>query len=44
MTRNRDLLADRDSLSTLNILEAIDSEHLLGHSIRDPISWRPWRP
>lgn len=39
----RDLLADLDQLSQLNIIEAIDSEHLLGHSIRNPVSWRSWR-
>jgi hypothetical protein len=27
----------------MNIIEAIDDPHLLGASIRDPDSWRPWR-
>jgi hypothetical protein len=27
----------------LNIIEAIDDPNLLGHAIRDPESWKPWR-
>jgi len=27
----------------MNILEALDDAHLLGASIRDPDSWKPWR-
>ena len=27
----------------MNILEALDDRNLLGASIRDPNSWKPWR-
>jgi hypothetical protein len=27
----------------MNILEALDDRNLLGASIRDPDSWKPWR-
>jgi hypothetical protein len=27
----------------MNILEALDDPNLLGASIRDPDSWKPWR-
>ena len=27
----------------MNILEALDDPNLLGASIRDPGSWKPWR-
>ncbi len=27
----------------MNILAALDDPHLLGASIRDPESWKPWR-
>jgi hypothetical protein len=27
----------------MNIIEAIDDPNLLGASIRDPDSWKPWR-
>jgi hypothetical protein len=27
----------------MNILEALDDANLLGASIRDPDSWKPWR-
>jgi hypothetical protein len=27
----------------MNIIEAVDDPNLLGASIRDPDSWRPWR-
>jgi hypothetical protein len=27
----------------MNIIEALDDAHLLGVSIRDPDSWKPWR-
>ena len=30
-------------LAPMNILEALDDPNLLGASIRDPKSWKPWR-
>ena len=27
----------------MNIVEALDDSNLLGASIRDPNSWKPWR-
>ena len=27
----------------MNIIEALDDPNLLGASIRDPDSWKPWR-
>jgi hypothetical protein len=27
----------------MNIIEALDDRNLLGASIRDPESWKPWR-
>jgi hypothetical protein len=34
---------DKQYLHGLSIIDALDSEHLLGASIRDAESFKPWR-